>query len=225
MASISQKLVINAASWTILATLVNAPLANSATLVDNGSEIFAAWLSDFDESVQLADRFTLNKDAEITEITWSGQYFDNGTPLVDDFTIRFFEIDGETVSPDPLVELNPSSVDRKDSGIDFFMLDMFDYSTTFAPFTLMQGEYLLSIVNNTTEEPDNWFWSSTLPPPTQDYVHFYREKDGEPWQGNFLGNMAFTIAGKSTSVPEPSTILGIVFVLGLGAISRKSKTK
>lgn len=223
MASIEQKFIINAA-WAVLAAAVNAPLANAANLVDNSSDIFAVWLSDFDKSVQLADRFTLNKDAEITEITWSGQYSDSGTPPVDDFTIRFFEIDGETVSLDPLVELNPSSVDRTDSGTDFFMLDMFDYSTTFAPFTLKQGEYLLSIVNNTTKKPDDWFWSSTLPQ-KQDFTHFYREKDEKPWQGNFLGNMAFTIAGRSISVPEPSTILGIVFVLGLGAISRKSKTK
>jgi hypothetical protein len=105
------------------------------------------------------------------------------------------------------------------------MLDVFDYSATFAPLTLKQGEYLLSIVNNTIEEPDDWFWSSTLPPPTQDYVHFYRESDEELWQGNFLGNMAFAIAGESISVPEPSTILGTLIALGLGAISIKSKNK
>jgi hypothetical protein len=223
MASIEQKFIINAA-WAVLAAAVNAPLANAATLVDNGSEIFAVWLSDFDESVQLADRFPLNKDAEITEITWSGQYSDSGTPPVDDFTLRFFEIDGETVSPDPLVELNPSSVNRTDSGADFFRLDLFDYSATFAPFTLKQGEYLLSIVNNTTEEPDDWFWSSTLPR-NQDFTHFYREKDGEAWEGNFLGNMAFAIAGNTVSTPEPSTILGFLIVLGLGVISIKSKNK
>ncbi|MCU0533285.1 MAG: hypothetical protein MUD14_05240 [Hydrococcus sp. Prado102] len=225
MTSISQKIAFSAASWAILATAVNAPLANAANLVDNGSEFFAFWLSDFDESVQLADRFTLNKDAEITEITWSGQYSNNGTPPVDDFTIRFFEIDRGTVSLAPLVELNLSSVERTDSGTDFFRLDLFDYSATFTPFTLEQGEYLLSIVNNTTGEPDNWFWSSTLPPPTQDYVHFYREKDGEPWQDNFLGNMAFAIAGNTVSTPEPSMILGTLIALGLGAISIKSKTK
>jgi hypothetical protein len=179
--------------------------------------------------IVIADRFTLTKDAEITEVTWSGQYSDNGTPPVDDFTLRFFEIDRGTVSFEPLVELNLGNVARTDSGTDYFMVDVFDYSATFAPFTLKQGEYLLSIVNNTIEEPDDWFWSSTLPQ-NQDFTHFYREKDGEAWRDNiagvpFVGNMAFALAGKTTSVPEPSTILGTFIALGLGAISRKSKNK
>ena len=83
MISISQKIVINAAGWAALATLVNTPLASAGIIVNNVSDdalITGAFVSNFDDSLfggatQIADQFTLNKNAEISEIFWSGQYF------------------------------------------------------------------------------------------------------------------------------------------------------
>jgi hypothetical protein len=239
MASISQKLVISAAGWATLATLVNTPLANAAIIVNNvanDAQIAGYFVSDLDRSLvgvpaqQGADRFTLTKDAEISEIIWNGRYFDSGTPLVDDFTIRFFEIVQGTVSSEPIVELHLGSVARTASSIGF---NLFDYYATLTPLSLKRGNYLFSVVNNTTGQLDDWAWTFTLPqdltnceqPKNFDCVHFYREKDGEAWRDNFSGNMAFAIAGNTVSTPEPSTILGFLIVLGIGAISRKSKTK
>jgi hypothetical protein len=238
MISISQKLVISAAGWAALATLVNTHLASAGILVNNVSDdarITGAFVSDFDdslfgESTQIADQFTLAKNAEISEVFWSGQYFPDGTLLVDNFTIRFFEIVQGTVSLEPLVELNLGSVERTDSGADFFT-DVFNYSATIAPFSLKQGDYLFSIVNNTPGQVDDWAWLYTQPqefadcglPQNSDCVYFYRSQDGEAWDGYLAGDMAFAIAGEQISVPEPSMSISIVIALGLGALAKKSK--
>lgn len=240
MASINQKLVISTAGLATLTTLVNAPLASAGIIVNNVSDvaqIVGASFSDFNgflsgESSQTAEQFTLTKDAEINEIIWSGQYLDSGTPLVDDFTIRFFEIVQGTIFSEPLVELHLGSVDRTDSGADIFP-DVFNYSATLAPFSLKRGNYLFSVVNNTAGQADDWAWLATVPQNITncglsqnfDCRYFFREKDGEAWEGYFPADMAFAIAGKSISVSEPSTILGTLIALGLGAISIKSKKK
>jgi hypothetical protein len=240
MVSINQKSAFNAAGLAIFATLVNTSVANAGIIVNNVSDeaaIAGAFMSDFNgnlsqRSTQIADSFTLNKDAEISEIIWSGQYFDSETPLVDDFTIRFFEVVEGTVSSEPLVELHLGNVERTDSGVDFFT-DVFNYSATLASFNLKQGDYLFSITNNTADLANDWAWSATVPQTIRncgvsqnfDCQYFYREKDGEAWEGYFAADMAFAIAGRSTSVPEPSTILGTFIVLGLGAISIKTKTR
>lgn len=240
MISISQKLIINTAGWAALATLVNTPFASAATIVNNVSDdalISGAFVSDFDdslfgESTQVADQFSLTKNAEISEIFWSGQYFPGGTLLVDNFTIRFFEIVQGSVSLEPLVELNLGSVERTDSGVDI-STDVFNYSATLAPFSLKQGDYLFSIVNNTPGQVDDWAWLFTQPqdiadcglPQNSDCVYFYRSKDGEAWDSYFAGDMAFALAGEQVPVPEPSMTFGTIIALGLGALATKSKKK
>jgi hypothetical protein len=225
MTSINQKLATSTAGLVAIATLFNAPLANAAIIVNNGYQIFGATMSDFDGSIapalQLADQFTLTGKAQVKEIMWRGLYFDSGSPLNDNFTIRFFKIVQENVV-EPPIEFHLGSVARQDSGVDLSGFDVFDYSAMLTSFSLDRGDYLLSIVNNTIGEADDWFWGVSS---YRNSEHFFRYNDGEFWERGDEGDMAFAIAGESISVPEPSTILGIVFALGLGAISRKSKTK
>lgn len=222
MTNLKQQLAINSIGWVILLTGINISPVKAAIIVDNGTDIFAAITSDFDASVQLADEFTLTETSKIQEIIWYGQYSDGGIPLDDRFTIRFFEKVQGQYSSEPWREFNLDNINRIDLGLGLFGVNLFEYSATLTPLTLNPGNYLLSIVNNTQVEIDDWYWSASLPQ-DEDFEHFLRFEDEELWEEGFLGNMTFTLVGQATAVPEPSMIFGTVIAFGLGALATKSK--
>lgn len=149
--------------------------AQAADLFNNNApDLQNAVRSDFSFPVEAGDNFRFDTSNDIRSITWSGIYANSTSllpadaPAADNFSIRIFSFiqdpQGiETPATDPLVALKPVTLERISSGKS--IQDQYEiYSYTFnlaAPFGLKSGDYLLSIVNDTTASADDWFWATS----------------------------------------------------------------
>lgn len=75
----------------------------------------------------------------------------------DDFSIRFYNIVAGIPAVDPFIVLTNLNVQRTPTGKS---ITTYAYSVDIDPITLLPDTpYLLSIVNNTVNDPDLWSWS------------------------------------------------------------------
>jgi hypothetical protein len=171
------------------------------------------------------DNFTLGVgNTTITDLHWWGFYSNDDYVAPDNFTIRIFEYTAGT--PNTISSYDPSgTIGRIDTGVTSAPgspLNYWEYWMDFdAPLDLNPDtDYLLSIVNNTTGDPDIWSWAAT----SGDASAYSRKFESDAWLGEVYDiDYAFYITGPS-SVPEPSTLLlfgtGLV---GIGVFRRKFK--
>ncbi len=164
-------------------------------------------LSDFDGKYfsgqqQIGHEFTLKELVEIDQIHWSGQYFPDGKPSDAKFSLRIFKIVEGTPEITPKIDVNLTEVRQTQTNIERFSHPVFNYVGLVIPFRLEAGRYLLSIVNNTQGNSDDWLWMTT-DPKTQllggDLKIFFRDQDGMAWKSGLTGKMSFTILGKPAS--------------------------
>lgn len=199
--------------------------AVAAVLVDNGAPDLANGVfSDFASQIERGDNFSLSSDANITKINWSGGYANSNTPLTDSFSVRLFNIVGGTPNTSPFATLS-GSLSRVDSGLNINLpnaqfFDVYNYALTLTtPFSIAAGNYLLSIVNNTTNDPDNnWFWATSA----QTRNSQFRSNPGDAWSGSGQ-ELSFSIEDDTTPIPTPALLPGL---LGMGiAAWRKRKNE
>jgi hypothetical protein len=194
--------------------------ANAAPVIfDNGITAANSFVSDIDFPMFVADDFTLNPGANIvTDVHWTGLYFDTNTPLTDTFTIQFFTDVGGSPALAPFLSLAVSPT-RTDTGTDLTGSDLFAYDVNIAPVAFTPNTtFWISIFNDTTNDTDdNWFWGMV----DQAGNSFNRESDSAPWEAQNNGQ-EFQLTG---IVPQSSALalyaLGIVTVVVL----RKAKSK
>jgi hypothetical protein len=227
-----QRFSFGIAFATMLPLAVNLAPAQAGVLFDNGAPNLDAFFVPSDSSpsypglmLQGGEDFSLNGAASITKVTWSGIYlFGNdpsNIPLTDDFSVSLFNIVNGVPNINPFATLS-GSLSRIDSGLDAAPdIDLYHYALTLAtPFSIEAGNYLLSIVNKTTDDPDdNWAWAA------HDVMgnFYYRESAGDLWQQDFFGELAFAIEGDTTSIPTPALLPGLV---GFGlSVWRKRKAE
>lgn len=157
----------------------------------------------------VGDVFSMATTNEIGKVDWWGTYVGTNIPPVqpDDFEIRLFDVVGTTPEITPFFVASVGDVGRSDTGLDdFHGRDIFFYYTSIPNITLSSGDYLLSIVNDTSSEPSNdWSWT--------DHDHgrgpvWFRNNETDPWGIAGNGPRAFRL-----SVPEPTTLA--LFSLGL----------
>ncbi len=179
----------------------------------------------------MADDFSLAAGANtITDIHWTGSYFNGNTPVADHFTIQIIADAGgaPTTSAFGLLHSIPvgASATRIDTGIDILGSDLYSYAVDIAPslasgVTLAAGAtYWLSIVNDTSfDTDDTWAWGMQA-----GGGNSVRRFSGgnTPWAPiEFTADFQLT----ATSVPESATLalLGI----GLGGLgwSRRKREK
>ncbi|WP_022947731.1 DUF7901 domain-containing protein [Methylohalobius crimeensis] len=231
---LSLPLLFTCIIWLAPANLVK----GMPVTIDNGTpDLIDAKPSDFDYTPSLfglqkqsADDFLLTDETTINSIEWWGIYFSSNTASAsDNFTIRIFPdtagVPASTTSISPLI----GTLTQTDTGDDFTVsslffngtFDVYKYSLTLdTPPNLATGSYWLSIVNDTTNEIDDWFWSTSN---ASGNAHG-RVNDGDSWTFGIGNEMAFNLQGSVTSnttnpVPEPSILT--LISLGLLAIRRR----
>lgn len=143
-----------------------------------------AYHSDFDTSspsdtVQVGDVFTILTTSRIEVATWYGVYASgNSPPAGDDFTIRVFEVNAGTPDSAPLLEFAAGPVRRSDTGENISsFFDVYRYDFDFGESLLAPGDYLLSIVNDTSGALDDWYWATA----SGDGISWERDLDGDSW--------------------------------------------
>ncbi len=178
------------------------------------------------------DNFTLGVgNSTITDLHWWGFYSSNGSIdylAPDNFTIRIFEYTAG--SPNTTSSYDPvGTIGRSDTGViaissfdagpvghywEYWM--DFDEALSLNPDT----DYLLSIINNTTGDPDRWAWAAT----SGDSSSYGRKYESNAWTGITDIDLAFYITGP-TPVPEPSTLLLLgTGLIGLAGFRRKFRS-
>ncbi|GEM_PF-2590827 len=164
-------------------------------------------LSDFDGQYflgqqQIGYEFITQEPIEIHQIHWSGQYFPDGKPTTDKFSIRIFKIVEEKPEIMPQINVKLTEVRPTQTDIERFSHPVFNYVGLVQPFRLEIGRYLLSIVNHTQNHSDDWLWMTSDPKtqlPGVDIKIFFRDQDGMAWKSGLTGKMSFTILGEPAS--------------------------
>ena len=210
-----------------VAVIAPGPHAGASVVYDNGpvNPVLGPF-SDPDATLVAGDDFTLATAAIITDVHWFGLYspFDTRTATTDNFTIRLFTMASSVPAQTPFFSENVGSVATTEftTVIDEQEFHYFGYSA-FIPVTpLAAGQYLLSIVNNTSADAnDNWVWLSS----TRSGGFFVRGFDSGPWvPNNLFFNLAFQLTDDlAPSVPEPAA-LGIL-VGGLVALALRTRRR
>ena len=220
-----QKLLLVSCAGTFLAFFANPAVA--AIVFNNGGpasdpfNVFdvAAVASDIDApgQFQAADDFSFSSGTSVTDAHWFGFYAvgDLQPPSQDNFTLRIFaDASGSPANASPLFEVALGAVARTDTGLNALGFDIYEYSALYAPINLSANTtYWFSILNDTTGEDDNWFWSVSS---QTGNAHFRAPL--VPSNANWLSNdveMAFQLTDDAqAAVPEPSALA--LWAVGLG---------
>jgi hypothetical protein len=167
---------------------------------------------------QIADVFSLQSAAQVTGLSWWGGYFPAGTaPTEDHFTVRVFGDIGGNPGSSPLWQFPPGQVDRTTTGLMSGALPVYLYSLNVpSPFLLAAGTYWLSVVNDTTGDPDDrWFWSRNGHPtfPVTIRERLADDTAWGPYSFTTIAPQAFVVSG--VAVPEPRMVAVFVLVGGM----------
>lgn len=143
--------------------------ASAIAVYDNGPFTNTSSSSDLSQNVTFAEDFSLTATSTtIRSIHWQGRLASTNpakTYEIDDFRVQIYQ-DASPISPSGLLyDFHVgSNVNRTDTGIDFFGLDMYTYSANLGGstgITLGAGTYWLSIFNDSSADSDGdwWTWS------------------------------------------------------------------
>ncbi|MGV0025041.1 PTPA-CTERM sorting domain-containing protein [Phormidesmis priestleyi] len=213
------------ATTTIAISILNTSLAQALVLFDNGaSNLEAVVPSDRSPSypglmLEGGDDFSFSSAANITKVTWSGIHLFGITPLTDAFSVGLSNIVNGVPDLNPFATLN-GSLSRIDSGLDVDPdATLYNYALTLTtPFSVRAGNYLLSIVNNTTDDPDdNWAWAIS----NFNGSAYNRVNPGDAWE-NFPTEMSFKIEGNTTQIPTPALLPGLI-AFGASVLRQRKK--
>jgi hypothetical protein len=203
-------------------------LANGLDQViyDNGGPTgSSSFLSDLDGwtsgtntvANERASDFSIASGYRITDFHWWGLYQNpaGGTDLVaeDDFHIRIFSSENGLPS-DLLYDFNVgSNVNRNQ------LSTRYEYSAFITPLDLTPDIlFWLSIVNDTGNDPDGWYWTTASDANPGD---LFRPTSADSWTIG-MGEMAYQITGQP--VPEPTSLILLctgLSVIGVAAWRRK----
>lgn len=186
--------------------------------------------SDAEDDFMLASGFELTSGANvIRDIHWWGWYSGIGAPgsdgvADDDFTIRIFADDGSNKPADTPLFIATPEVTRVDTGVVPVVTPMYAYSAYIDPLTLSPDTpYYLSIQNDTTGDPDIWFWATLQ---EVDAVIWTRYQDNPWFTSGSDADRYFAFYLTDDIIPEPATtsILSIgMAALVLRGLRRRSE--
>ena len=173
---------------------------------------------------EVGDNFTLSSRSVVQSVLWAGAYdFGDDLLAADNFSVRIFDLSNGVPPAMPRLEYSNIQVSRSDFGGSLYLY-RYDLST---PVTLASGNYFLSVVNNTSTDPDDWFWAgSSLPGVGNPFFRdLPQQSDGsfpvldwQPLPSDGSAELSFAIRGQS--VPTPALLPGLI---GLGAVAFKKR--
>jgi PEP-CTERM motif len=165
----------------------------------------------FGAFAQTYDNFTLGSAATITNLAWTGGYFNGAPSAITSFTISFYSnsggVPGTTLSTVTIAgDANETVLDAAD--------EIFTYNDTVSFAAAAGTEYWVSIVAN-IGFPPQWGWSTGTGGDGDAYQCFFGAcaptSDNDPP----TGDQAFTLSGSAaTTTPEPGTFI----LLGTGLV-------
>lgn len=201
--------------------------AQAGVIYDNGvPDLVDSFWSDFAVGENSAEDFSLAPGSNvITDIHWWGGYgLDFGLPD-DDFTISIYEDVSGLPAFTPFIDIATDSITRENTGQVTTLYEpwsVYAYSLDIEPLELAADTtYYLSIVNNTPNHSDSWFWMSS------DFwsgATYARYDPNSNWYER-VGEAAFYLTDDGyPPVPEPATLslLGMGLV---GLILRRKKLR
>ena len=180
-----------------------------ATLAwDNGNPSNGnAYVSDPTFPIQYGDNFTLSSTTVISKIEWFGAY--KGSSLTanptDAFSLRVFRFTNGAPENTPILLLSPSGVARTLTGGVLPLGNfVYDYQANITPTSLLPGQYLVSVINNTLGQPDQWMWA--LHQSVSGDKCWMRFRDTDAWGGPYGSEFAFKLYSPDP-IPEPATLI------------------
>jgi len=234
----SKSLVLATAGTVVTLSGFSASPAQAALLFTNGesssktgliSDLCVAGICDPNTAIfnEVGDDFTLSSTSVIQGVLWDGAYdFGDDAVADDDFSVRIFDILNGSPLATPRLEYSNTQVSRSDLGSGLYRY-RYDLST---PATLAAGNYFLSIVNNTPNDNDDWFWAFSRKGAGNP---FFRDRpqlsdgsfevvDWNPLPRDSSKELAFAIGGEPTAVPTPALLPGLIG-LGIGVLRKRKQ--
>lgn len=196
------------------AVVVSAPI-HATIIYDNGQAddefLVEGWVSDSSFPQEIGDDFSLSTTSVINGIQWWGGYFENARTSPDNFTIGIFELHGGVPGQIPLFLHNVGDV-----SVDFSRglpthggWSEYLYTSPINEVTLDPGDYLLSIVNETSAADLLWYWHTS----STSGSSWERTSGSAAWTG--LGDeFAFNLRG--IEVSEPGVF--VLFLIGIASL-------
>ncbi len=157
-----------------------------------------AFSSDADTPAFRAVEFTLGTGGLAQGITFEGTYASAQTLGTDEFTVAIFDDNGvDTDLPGNLLvgPIPIQVVSRTDTGVDEFGLDVFRYQGNLeSSVTLNPGNYWISIVNDTSSDPDDdWRWTAASSSANSPITVFSTQSRTGGFQPRTRGDLVFSI--------------------------------
>ena len=163
----------------------------------------------------------------ITDVSWWGMYYDNGSPQAsDDFTINFYSDTGGTVGGLLATFKVGNAVNRAGTGQLFGDvgngdIEFFSYQANIGAGidVLPSSTYWISIFNNTTVDTnDNWFWATNINMTGPGHPS-YISSDGTSWNVYQPYPSYFELS--AIPVPQAFWLFGSGLLGLIGVASRK----
>ena len=190
----------------------------SSILYSQASDLNGALSSQNDDAVggfgnfaTTYDNFVLSVDSEVTDVHWTGSYFNPPTAgTITEFTITFYADAAGEPGGSLFAETIAGTAGETSIGADNFGDPTFTYSVDLStPFSATGGTaYWLSIVP-TLAFPPQWGWETSAAGDGVVYQDFFGTR-------TLLQNsLAFDLTGDPTNpVPEPTSLM----LLGTGVV-------
>jgi len=175
---------------------------------------------------QRGDKITVTAAEMLQSVQWWGAYlFSNNPQSTDSFTVRIYAIVDGTPEQTPSIQYSLTGATRQATTDKISGFTVYSYSSALPNTMLGPGDYVFSLMNDTTADPYSWAWTTgTVTTGTA----FVRNLSTDPWSQVELGDLitpvprhAFNVSG--LVVPEPTTF-SLLAVAGLGlALQRRRK--
>jgi hypothetical protein len=160
------------------------------------------------------DDFSFGAAETITGVTWQGGYFNGSPASISDFALQIWSDSGSGPNVSLFSAIIAGNAGETFLGAQFPGLVYAYNATLTTPFLAQAGTtYWLSIVPD-IDVPPQWGWQTG----TGGDGFFYQDFGGVRIREE--GDLAFTLLGTPTAVPEPFSVVllgSVIGILGIGA--------
>ena len=216
---------------SVLVLLMNSSVVNAEILYDQSAVDGDGFLANSVFVEPIADDFTVASDSSLESISWAGFYTDSSggyasstdvASFTDNFTVRILTDDGG--SPSSLGSagetiLSGSLTRSATSSSSIYQDDIYTYDFVLdSAFSLSASEtYYFSVIGSSLDY--DWYWATNSYDTGTSW-----DALGTNWNSS-QSDMAFSMSGTATNVPEASSFILFAIMLPLLLVARRRKIK